>query len=641
MSMLKSCRFVLFVSFVAHGLVPGLVSPSRSVAQEIVWQAEFDSDQVDSDLWNYDVGGHGFGNGQLEFNTARRENSYHQDGKLVLEARRENYSGRAFTSARMTTQGRFAFQYGKLEARIKVPDTANGIWPAFWMLGNNFPAINWPACGEVDILEIGGREGIATGKQHRRINCALHFAGVNEQKQSLVAWHDAPQDLHRDYHRYAVSWTPESMVFLLDDREIGRWDISGPEFREFHQPHFLLLNIAVGSFASSYTGLDTPDKITASFPARMHVDWIRLYGNEHTKVFHGAGQGESGPFGVYTETADRQLEFGDFGSPDFAYQNQAAMLLWNNIALEEAEGDAAAGEVYWSLKIDPGQWFGGGVIVTPYRNLENYSDGFLSLRVRSESAVPFRIGIKSSRGGESWLPVGDENAEFGFARDGQWHRLRIPLNRYGNIDFRTVHQLFMIAGDAPSSSVRLDLDEIVWEPSVRRPRPSGGSFGIFTENPEHKSAGEFRAEPHGFFVWEETLERGSGAALEGSQSLLLKSRGRGWCGAAFTPDVKHDLSELATAGGKLHFAIRTTTPVPFRVGMKSGNQEGVGQWWLEFRPGADPKGFARDGQWHQIEVPLSEIARDVDLTQVSQLFEYVATAGAPAEIEFDDIWISR
>ena len=125
-------------------------------AQQIVWSDEFNGSEIDRQIWTHDVGGHGFGNGQLEYNTARRENSYVQDGHLVLEARREQYQGKSFTSARMLTQGRFAFQYGTLEARIKVPDTANGIWPAFWMLGNNFPAIEWPKSGEADILEIGG-----------------------------------------------------------------------------------------------------------------------------------------------------------------------------------------------------------------------------------------------------------------------------------------------------------------------------------------------------------------------------------------------------------------------------------------------------------------------------------------------------
>ncbi|MEC9091071.1 MAG: glycoside hydrolase family 16 protein, partial [Planctomycetota bacterium] len=158
-----------------------LLESGALVAQEIVWRDEFNGENLDRETWTHDVGGHGFGNGQLEFNTARRENSYVKDGSLVIEARREKYLGREFTSARLNTQGRFAYQYGTLEARIQVPDTADGIWPAFWLLGNNFPAVQWPKCGEIDILEIGGKEGIAKGEQHRSINCALHFADQTQK----------------------------------------------------------------------------------------------------------------------------------------------------------------------------------------------------------------------------------------------------------------------------------------------------------------------------------------------------------------------------------------------------------------------------------------------------------------------------
>src|SRR5258706_15632534 len=103
----------------------------------IVWSDEFNGELIDSSTWAYDVSGGGFVNGQFEYDTARHENSYITNGNLVIEARRENYFGNSFTSARMLTQGRFAFKYGTLEARIKLPNTANGLWPAFWMMGNN------------------------------------------------------------------------------------------------------------------------------------------------------------------------------------------------------------------------------------------------------------------------------------------------------------------------------------------------------------------------------------------------------------------------------------------------------------------------------------------------------------------------
>ncbi|MCA9189517.1 MAG: glycoside hydrolase family 16 protein [Pirellulaceae bacterium] len=254
------------------------------VEAQVVWSEEFEGESIDRSIWSYDIGGHGWGNGQLEFNTDRRENSYIEDGKLVIEARREKYHGNEFTSARMVTRGHFAFQYGTLEARIKVPSTANGIWPAFWMLGHHFPRDPWPQCGEIDILEIGGKEGIEQGLQRRRINCALHFANAENVKESLVAWHNADVDLNDDYHIYKLVWTPARLEFFLDDVNFGGWDITAEYLAEYHQPFFLMLNVAVGSYKSSYNECDTPDKITASMPSRMYVDWIRLTRNDQTKL---------------------------------------------------------------------------------------------------------------------------------------------------------------------------------------------------------------------------------------------------------------------------------------------------------------------------------------------------------------------
>ena len=131
---------------------------------------------IDPGTWTYDVGGGGWGNGQFEYDTAQHENTYITNGNLVIEADRTNYWGNSFTSARMLTQGRFAFKYGNIEARIKVPNTANGLWPAFWMMGNNAGAITWPNCGELDIMELGAAAGITSNIQQELIDSAIHYA---------------------------------------------------------------------------------------------------------------------------------------------------------------------------------------------------------------------------------------------------------------------------------------------------------------------------------------------------------------------------------------------------------------------------------------------------------------------------------
>ncbi len=224
----------------------------------VVWSDEFNGDAIDPGTWTYDTGGGGFGNGQFENDTARHENSYVTNGNLVMEARRENYLGNAFTSARMLTQGRFAYMYGDLEARIKLPDTANGLWPAFWLMGNNAGAIVWPACGEVDTLEMGSAAGIAQGLQQELIDAAVHYSNATNGYSNYVTWLTNSVDLTQDYHLYKMTWTPTTISFYLDGVEYGSFDITADYLSEFHQPMFPILNIAVGGYNPSYTGVYSP-----------------------------------------------------------------------------------------------------------------------------------------------------------------------------------------------------------------------------------------------------------------------------------------------------------------------------------------------------------------------------------------------
>lgn len=617
-----------------------------SAQATVIWSDEFDGIKIDSDIWTYDVGGRGYGNGQLEHNTARSENSYIENGSLVIEARREDYSGNAFTSARMLTQGRFAFKYGSLEARIQLPDTADGLWPAFWMLGNNFPGIAWPNCGEIDILEAGSKAGIQEGKQNERINAALHFSNASDEYEYYTQWIDASDyistdDLSADFHRYKVEWTPTDLTFYIDDVQFATWDISAAHFDEYHQPHFPILNLAVGGW--NYVEITDPNLITATFPAKMKVDWIRLEDNAYTEVFLGEDVEESGNFGLFTETTpvDSELVYGDDTSTNWPYSDEAALYPWNNMVATTPDSTSEGIEA-WSFDIAGGDWFGMGLFLPNFRNMKNYSDGTLHFDVKTGSTAAFKVGIMSSRAGDSYLPIGDETDEFGFVRDDTWQTVSIPLNRYGNIDFNTVHQMFIVVGDPPADALNLSFDNIWWEPSVPRAMPTGGNFGVFTETGDHKNAGEFGLGVDGeFFVWADTLDPTAQDPYEGSESLSFQSAaGLNWFGAAFTPNVKYDLGAFDNPNGKLNFAMKTSSSVTFQIGMKSGNMDGVGQKWITFEAGNDPYGFARDGNWHQIEIPTSNLVADVDLSQMSQLFQILGTDGPISDIELDDIYYS-
>lgn len=603
--------------------------PAASLSAQVIWSDEFDGPAIDRSIWTYDIGGWGWGNGELQFYTSRPENAYIEDGNLVIQALRENYGGRSFTSARLLTQGRFAFKYGTLEARIKMPDLANGLWPAFWLLGNNFGPADWPVCGEIDIVELGSDAAIQAGLTNRKLNAAIHWDNDGEYLYNSL-FIDAPVDLNLDYHRYKLSWTPTLITAYLDDVPFWSFDISDPEanfLTEFHQPAFMIMNIAIGGW--NYVKINDPAGITAPFPAKMMVDWIRLTANEHTELVFGEDIEERGNFGVFTDTTpvDAHLVYG----------TDADLYLWNNMTATETT--AYEGGDAWSFDAAPGAWYGMGVLTRQNRNMTNYSDGYLRFHMKTTTTETIKVGIKSAVGSEFWLPLTPGVQEFGLVRDGEWHEVAIPLNRFADIDFKSVHQMLMIAGDPPAAPVNLSIDNVYWEESVPRPTPENGSFGVYTETAAHKDAGEFAFGDEGdFFVWENTLIAAPENPYEGSGSLSLTSAtGMTWFGAAFTPNVKFNLTAFRYPESKLRFAMKTSSSVTFQVGMKSGNIDGIGQKWITFRSGSDPYGFVRDGNWHVVEIPMTDITDSVDLAEVSQLFQILGTSGPITGIELDDI----
>lgn len=257
--------------------------PHISWGQQPVWSEEFESGTVpDENVWSYDLGDSGWGNQELQNYTDDPENVRIEDGNLVITVKRTE-DGTGFTSGRIRTQDKLTFKYGRIEARIQVPDLADGLWPAFWTLGNNFSSVGWPYCGELDIMEMGNAQAISNGVINRRVGSAAHWDN-NGSWASFSRYLDAPADLDDGYHLFSMNWTPTQVTTYLDGAEIWSFTID-PEVctgcSEFHQPHFIILNMAVGG---NYTGLLTPGLITADLPAELKVDYIRIYDNGYTEL---------------------------------------------------------------------------------------------------------------------------------------------------------------------------------------------------------------------------------------------------------------------------------------------------------------------------------------------------------------------
>ncbi len=239
-------------------------SPAERPGWRLVWHDEFET-AIGPD-WSFDIGtgSSGWGNKEREFYTSRPENVRVENGVLVIEARKEAYESSEYTSARLKTQGKASFKYGRAEARIKVP-AGQGLWPAFWLLGEDIRDVGWPRCGEIDVMENIGREP-------SRVHATVHGPGYSGGK-GVGGPFELPSGAFADaFHVFAVEWDEAGLRFSVDDKvykSITRADVSGVWV--FDHPFFLLLNLAVGGTWPGY-----PDA-TTRFPARMLVDYVRVY----------------------------------------------------------------------------------------------------------------------------------------------------------------------------------------------------------------------------------------------------------------------------------------------------------------------------------------------------------------------------
>ncbi len=247
----------------------------------LTWSDEFngsDGSAVDASNWVYDTGGSGWGNNELEYYTSGTANAVQQGGNLVITATTANASNYTcsypsngpckYTSARLKTLGKFSQQYGRFEARIQIPE-GQGIWPAFWMMGDNINTVNWPSCGEIDVMEnIGKEPSINHGSMH------MPASGSTSDDQLTGMYTLAGgAKLGDAFHVYAVEWSSTQVAFYVDGNLYETQTKAAATGRtwEFDHPFFILLNVAVGG-----TWPGSPDS-TTTFPQTMKVDYVRVY----------------------------------------------------------------------------------------------------------------------------------------------------------------------------------------------------------------------------------------------------------------------------------------------------------------------------------------------------------------------------
>jgi beta-glucanase (GH16 family) len=241
---------------------------------ELVWSDEFNYTGLpDSTKWTHEVGGGGWGNNELQYYTNKRlENSRVEDGKLIIEARKEAYQGNQYTSARLITYPNgHSWKYGKFEARMKLP-YGQGIWPAFWMLGRNFfEGTSWPGCGEIDIMEMVGGDGTTGQGDDDIVHGTVHWSDNGNHADYGGSKQLAEGIFNDDFHVFSITWDSKEIRWFLDGQQYHIIDITPSDLNEFQKEFFIILNLAVGG---NWPG--NPNSSTV-FPQQLVVDYVRVY----------------------------------------------------------------------------------------------------------------------------------------------------------------------------------------------------------------------------------------------------------------------------------------------------------------------------------------------------------------------------
>jgi beta-glucanase (GH16 family) len=356
---------------------------SHAQTYQLVWADEFNGGISADWVFETGTGSGGWGNNELQY--YRRENATVENGQLVITAKREDFGGMRYTSARMKTQGRRNFRYGKIEARIALP-TGSGLWPAFWMLGSNISSVGWPACGEIDVMEHVNSNNVAHGTIHWQADNGQYASYGGSRSTNVNA-----------YHVYTIEWDSQRIRWFVDGAQYHEVNIANGVngTHEFHNDFFLLLNLAVGG---NWPGFSIDE---GRLPARMLVDYVRVYSSS------GGGGGGfslqreaesfSGMNGVQTEACTE-------GGQNVGFIEAGDWMAYNNITIPAS-----------------------GSYTIRYR-VASPSGSVLSSDLNAGSTVLGNVNIPATGGWQNWTTVSQTvflNAgtySFGiFAQQGGWN----------------------------------------------------------------------------------------------------------------------------------------------------------------------------------------------------------------------------
>jgi len=240
----------------------GYTTPISYAGYNLVWNDEFDGTSLNSQNWTPETGAGGWGNNELQYYKA--DNASVSGGLLTIEARNETYQNSSYTSARLISKNKQTFTYGRVDIRALLPK-GQGIWPALWTLGNNIGNVGWPACGEIDIMEMVGGNN-----REKTVHGTVHWDNGGHVQSGQP--YTLPSGIFADeYHVFTIIWDETKITWYVNDIKFNEVDITPSHMSEFHLPQFFIFNVAVGGI---WPG--NPDGTTV-FPQQMKVDYIRVF----------------------------------------------------------------------------------------------------------------------------------------------------------------------------------------------------------------------------------------------------------------------------------------------------------------------------------------------------------------------------
>ncbi|RZA00020.1 MAG: glycosyl hydrolase family protein, partial [Moraxellaceae bacterium] len=487
-------KLAVFAGVMALTGLPATADVLNPVIGNLLYEDNFDT--LDTNVWNSidsdgcSIGLCGWGNQELEYyrpGNLSIDNVPFEPGTkaLAIQARREAFGGKPFTSGKVTTEGKLQVKYGLVEFRMSTPQVGTGLWPAGWMLGTTLAT--WPAKGELDIMEMGHKLSslipLGSDLNSYTASNAIFYAAAacvpgNESCAASTAWQTknsyvAATPLVNRFVVYRMYWTDTQIRFTVVDNGVEHDMYAAPipvggESSEFQAPFYFLFNLAVGG---NFTDAANDGQVTAPLPAKMYLDYVRVYqlnGLGEVKLGNQT-QKETGTFGVSTDanTTNKQ----EIGS-------SADLWVWNPASLSAGTTPPAEGANVIAWNYTAPQWFGAGIASRQTRDMSNFGNGSLKFKIKIPANVGFKIGIADTYTNEQWVNFPANTTAYGLVRNGEWAQATIPLSAIRGINaLQSMSQLFMIASldPQPTSNFPIAIDDIVWDCGTDPACQSSGS----------------------------------------------------------------------------------------------------------------------------------------------------------------------